>query len=885
MKRFLTLIVTLSLIMSSFCAFPVSAAKESYSDKAIEVVSALGLMNKALTLDQSAEMTRGDLIETVLNLCYTQDYEGESAFTDLEETHVHFDAIMTAYNMGLVSGFGDGTVRPDDTALVSHAMKLIYYALGYEEFLSHTNNPAIAVNRANVGRPDDVNSSLPLTAAKLAALMAEAGESYPLEVKKITGDNGTSYEYFNANETVLERYYDISRVEGIVTAAGGLNLEIDKNYSSDWIVIDGTVLKKDKVSADMYFGQRVVAYYCQYEHFSDKRLVCLYSYNNNVTEITSENYDGYEDGKVSYEVSGTKYEEINVNFSSVDMFVNNVMVANPNESYFDIKSGKMTFIDNNMDNKLDVIIVMEYETYVVDSVNVSLNTIFGRYNDKALLLDDYENVSIVAENGDVIYLEELSSNDVLYVAKSADMSNISMIYAIVELRGTIEEVREVNDRMFVTIDGKEYPVTDDCKTYEGDLLKIGREGIFPLNAVGEVATFRSMGEAARFGYIIQTRQTPGLGSVVMSKILDSNGNVKIYNYDKNVRIDGTLYNSVEAANRLNGILVSYTANEDGIIKTVDTPFRTTVTGEGDSKEIIYEGIGEKESYLNSLQKYYDGYETEEILTYKSSSGILGGKIALDTSAPIFVIPKGESVSDSDYRAFSTEYYLRGDEEYQIEAYKMSDRSLMADVTVVYETVTGSNETIAEDTQPILIEKTTRVLDSYGDPVTKIIGSYRNEKREFYLKDDLASEINHTIRGGDIVKLSYNSENYIRGVEILYSYADRELKVTNTNNITDESITAVFRLMKANIYRKEDTIIISTTQELEEGKDYRGEALEHEEIRNVSKYRMHIYDEETETVSQATAADLVAFEDTGSICSEIVVYDRYGDPFDIFVFNN
>ncbi len=884
MKKILLLILTISLVLSSFCISPAAAADNSHSDNATEVAAALGLMNGALTVDPDAEMTRGDLIEAALRLCGAKPSVGTPVFTDLDETHGHYDAIMTAYNLGFVSGFGDGTVRPDDPALVSHAMKLIYYALGYKEFIEETNNPPLAVTRANVGTIGDLNSTAILTAGKLSTLMVEAGESYPLDVLNITkGDGDVSYEYHTAEETALERYYNISKIEGIVTSAGGMNLESGTSYESEWIVIDGTVLKKDRISADAFFGQRVVAYYRGEDGSADKQLIYISSTDSKVIEITSEDFDCYKDGKIYYEAEDEKYEEIDISFSSVDMFVNNVMVANPNESYFDINSGKITLINNDGDKAIDVIIVVEYETYVLDSVNISLNTIIGKYNDSALLLDDYKSVDIVDENGVEIFLEELSQNDVLSVVKAADKSRISIIYAITELRGTIEETKKENGSLYVTIDGKEYRVTDDCRSFEETLLTPGRKGIFPLNAFGEVSTFNSIGDIARFGYVIETKYIEGLTGKMMSKILDEDGTVNIYNYNTNVKLDGTVCNSIKAVN-LNGVLVSYTADEEGIIKTIDTPFRPVDS----SGQVVYEGLGEGESYLNSLQMYYNGNETSELLRYKSSSGILGGKVALDTSAPIFVIPKGNNSSDDDYRAYPIDQYLRGDKDYQLEAYKMTDRSLKADAALTYEIITGSNQEVTLDTQPVFVESTSKVVDDNGDILTKVTGYEQGNKKEFYLSDDLARELGHTLRGGDVIKMKCNFENYIQGIEILYSYADRKIVGSNPS---DDNITHEFRIMNAYVYRKEDTMIITKTlnpnkesedEELPEGE----EQNLYEEVRNVSKYFTVLkYDERTETISTATAADIVAFEDTGSVCSELFIYDRYGDPFCIFIFND
>ncbi|MBE7049392.1 MAG: S-layer homology domain-containing protein [Ruminococcaceae bacterium] len=877
MKKIFSVVIALSLVLATFCISPVSYADESYSEKAIEVVAKLGLMEGRLTYSPDIEITRGDLIASVLNLCPSESQAGNSVFTDLEKDHPNFTAIMTAYNMGLVAGFGDGTVRPDDAATVSQAMKLIYYALGYKEFLSQVTSPAQAVETANVGTFSDTNSSKILTSGKLADLLVQAGESYPLEAQQITKDGNATFKYYTAKETVLERYYDIVRVEGVVTSAGGMNLIAGQSYNSDWIVIAGTVLKKDAVSADSFFGQRVVAYYRQHSDMKDKRLVCLYSYNNTVHEISAEDYDGYTDGKLYYEVGDMEYEDIDLSFSSADMFVNNVLVANPEESYFDINSGKITLIDNNLDKKIDVIIVVEYETYVVESVNASLNAIFGKYNDEALLLNEYTNVSMLDENGNVIYLEGLSPNDVLSVVKAGDKSNISLVYAFTELRGTIEETRESNGKFYVTIDGKEYRVTDDCYHYEGSFLTVGRVGLFPLNTAGEVATYRSYGELARFGYIIQTKQTPGMTSTVMSKILDQNGEVVIYEYGKNVKIDGKVRNSVDATQLLNGVLVSYTVS-DGIMKTVDTPFKKVSNG----TNVTYEGLGEDESHLNSLQLYFDGYEEGKVKEkYKGTSGILGGMVALDKSAPIFVIPVGDAVQDSDYKAYPTSQYLRHDGDYQLVAYKMKDRSLIASATVEYTTPAGANETVNPDTSPVIVETARKVLDPNGDPATKIVGYQQQSKVELYLTEELEREIKHTIHSGDIIKVSYTKENYIKGIEVLYCYETRSMVGANPS----AEKTALFRVMQANVYKRVDDMIISTTQELVPGTDYEGKEIANEELRNLSTYTLLKYDERTQTVSKASVTDVVSFEDTGSICSELVVYDRYGDPRYIYVFND
>ncbi len=879
MKRLLTLILCITLVLSSF-SFVSSAdsADDSYSANAIDVVSKLGLMDKGLTLSPGATMTRGDVIETVINLCGVDVTGGKSVFSDLEPEHVHHDAIMTAHSMGLVNGFSDGTVRPDDPALVSHTMQLIYYALGYKEYGSLTR----AVEKANVGTLSDLYSTKEITAAKFADLMVQAGESHPLEVRIVSKENGDrTSEFYNSKQTVLEKYYDISRVEGIVTSAGGMNLDPERNYKSDKVVIGEEILKVDKVKADAFFGQNVVAYYRQYKDLTDKRLVCLYSYNNNVTEITPDTYDGYSDGKIYYKVGDQKYDDIKISFSVVDMFVNNVMVKNPKESYFDIDSGKITLIDNNKDRKFDVIIIVEYETYVVDFINKDHNAIFGKYNDLAIFLDNYEDVSIVAENGDVIYIEELSANDVLSVVKAADGSSISIVYALSEVNGTIEATSEENNNLYVTIDGKEYKVTTDCNKNEGTLFTVGRTGVFPLNATGEISTYIPPGKLASVGYLIKAKQSTGLNEKVSVKMLTESGDIVIYELGEKVNIDGEVCDSKEALD-LHDVLVSYTANEEGILKTIDTPCKPVIVQEGEETKTRYEGLGEDESYLNSFQMYYDGYEKGEELKYKSSSAMFEGKIALDTNNVVFVIPQGDDVSDRDYKVYTAKQYFTNDSKHTVKAYKMEDKKLTAIAALVYTKVTDANESVPGDTAPVFVEKATKVFDAEGYSTTKIVGYLGTSKMEFYLPDELGDVINHTIRGGDIIKISYNKENVIKGIEILYSYAQRSLIGANPNV---EDLTAIFRVINANVYRKVDNMIVTTTQELVPGVSYEGKELEYEELHKVSAYKCILkYDERTETISRVGVNDLIAFENTGSVCSEVVIYDRYADPVYMYLFN-
>lgn len=79
-------------------------------------------------------ITRAEFIK-----CMTIIYEGsygeqekaEINFSDLKKTHWAYDDIAKAVNIGFVSGYEDGTFRPDDTITYEQAITMIFTLLGY----------------------------------------------------------------------------------------------------------------------------------------------------------------------------------------------------------------------------------------------------------------------------------------------------------------------------------------------------------------------------------------------------------------------------------------------------------------------------------------------------------------------------------------------------------------------------------------------------------------------------------------------------------------------------------------------------------------------------------------------------------------------------------
>jgi hypothetical protein len=76
------------------------------------------------------DVTRGQLCKiVVLARTWVIDTTGGPHFSDVPTTHTFYDYIETAYNHGIISGYSDGTFRPGNPATRGQICKIVYEAI------------------------------------------------------------------------------------------------------------------------------------------------------------------------------------------------------------------------------------------------------------------------------------------------------------------------------------------------------------------------------------------------------------------------------------------------------------------------------------------------------------------------------------------------------------------------------------------------------------------------------------------------------------------------------------------------------------------------------------------------------------------------------------
>ena len=80
-----------------------------------------------------AEMVNMLIRERKISSYLSADTPNEEInFTDVDNEHPMYEAIKTAVNAKMISGYGDGTFRPDEYVTYEQAIKMILSMLGYE---------------------------------------------------------------------------------------------------------------------------------------------------------------------------------------------------------------------------------------------------------------------------------------------------------------------------------------------------------------------------------------------------------------------------------------------------------------------------------------------------------------------------------------------------------------------------------------------------------------------------------------------------------------------------------------------------------------------------------------------------------------------------------
>jgi len=607
LKKTIAVVLAFAMIfsMGMISTFAYSDVEASTTvGEAVGILSNLGILTgfEDGTFKPDETVTRAQMAAIV---CRTLGYEsqakssaGTTIFNDVPGDHWAAGYINVAQSLNIINGYGDGNFGPEDKVTYEQAVKMIVCALNYD-----------LVAQAKGGYPTgylSVASSEGITksangkvgdAAKrstVAVLVYNSLEVRILDQNTWTTDG--SDEYAKSDDTILSKYLDVNKWEGVVSDVPFTDYAKNdyKKNTTPKISLDSNafykVYKNGKetkiedeaatnvdcslVDVEGLLGKKVIAYIGDSEDDETGNIMVYAisekSSGNTVTKISKTQLVDKDDkefttmDQISYRKTGsTKVYDLDLD-SKVKIYKNYEVddfdkATSNNETDKDKsdsdkrvmrntegldqlvgQGGTIELISNDNDDDIEYIVINAYtDEGTIESVSEEDGEItFTLYNGG---LDDIdtadEDVLVkVYKDGELAAAKDLAEGDTVSTVEIS--KNVRVLYASSKtVTGSVDSYDTEDET--VTIAGNDYELSP-FKSGTVASLK-DEEGTFYLNVDGQIAHNESDSAASgNYGLVLAVDKETGINDGYVMQVVLADGTVAEYDlaskakyYDKN----------------------------------------------------------------------------------------------------------------------------------------------------------------------------------------------------------------------------------------------------------------------------------------------------------------------------------------------------------------
>lgn len=896
-----------------FCfAFTLTTAfgAEDSSPKNYDISSAVKLLDAVGVIDSdefngAKYVTRGEfaaVVHAMLGLEAPEEaYNGDVSFSDVDGNHKYAHQIYGLKSMNLISGFSDGTFRPDTNITATEFIVVITRALGYgyraeakggypggyySVFATLEMNDYFYIGYSDYVKWND------------AVVLIRAALEEDLDVQTY-GEDGITTSQIEEGTNLLNTYLDVDMIEGVVTGVDITNLRGDNTTPPRRIVVGTTEIYVAKDDVYGYLGYCVKAYYKSADRAMGRRLLYIEKDEDN-TEYVIDTKDvvsvadgiveayGKNNKKTKYKYE--KYAAIIYNgVSTKDAFDKDLIAG---------ESGVLKLVDNTGDRVADVVVADIYENYVVGKQNTDNYRIYDYYDStKSIALDlekDEPYVLLYNKAGAEIPFSSISKMAVVSVSSSRTDAPQDFVRAYVSTEkvcGTLEAKTETSSGYALIVGGKEVELTAKCMEYAENEIKIGAEVEVGLDIHGYGAYVKlASSDKEQFGYLMAMQTESGLEGETYVKFMDDAGYFGVTKFAKNVTIDNKTYREdYEAVEKVlnksaktifgneipEGCIAQamrYSVNANGEINFIDTVLNS------------HDGtLGTPENTNGANTLYMIKYDK---LNYKQNAMSLGGQVLVSNSTKVFMVPMPDDTEtdymDEDYYNISSRSYFQDNNYYTGVAYYSDNNAASAQLITVKSSAAGGAWGSTEEPFAIF-EKAAKAFDEKEEVVTRVYYWQYGKLQTMILKDD---NISFTFGGetfrvddlkcGDMFRYSVDGRGQMDAFVLVYRAQTDTLYPVYTTGVYDAP-----RVVTGYVYGVyDDGFKFMVTDDVT---DLEG-ATNLETARNIGTVMIYDKDEvnEENRLKSGIHSDMQGYDSTYIECSRIVLQQRYCAPVGIYI---
>ena len=571
-------------------------AEDLKKQNKLGILYQLGLLSNEKEYNGDELITRREYIR-ILDMLYNEELADSdvSMFKDIAPDDKDIKAISNLCARKIIKGITDDKLMPDKFITVEEMLKMSVRVMGYSyaedvgentfktasdaDILSHVNT-----SNQTVRRDDMVEIIYNMLTGKVAKL-------------SMTGPYNKEYE--RVKEGVLSITKDIDFAYGIVSDNGFTNIfDIDSRVKMGDVLIGDRVFNVNGTRAADYIGMNCLYFYSEDNGESDRIEAISPDTKVSYAVLSTKNTDftDIKERQISYYDEKNREKDIDFNPSTSIVFNGKAIDKQLNELIPDISEflGRIVAIDNDKDNKYDVVLIDSYISVVFGGM--SENELYDKVTNTKLPIYDVD-TALILSNGARVNWEDIHESAVIDIYQSANSSGKKAERLIVStkvLEGNVSS--KTNDKLIVN--GEEYGI------YHGltDTPVVGQKFTLYLNTDDQVVRYVNETGDTKLGYIYNIKvftADDGEDSCVVNMLSEENKDEKLF-FAENATIDGVRIKGnnelVNGKNKFKGAgtlpaekPVLYKTDDDGFITYFDT-IRTAADNDHDVfKEILPEG--------------------------------------------------------------------------------------------------------------------------------------------------------------------------------------------------------------------------------------------------------------------------------------------------------
>ena len=721
---------------------------------------------------------------------------GANEFYDVGDDHFFKKEIAAACSLNLVTGFNDGTFRPEGEISVTDAVVIMTRALGYSVEAESTGGYPLGYISVATGAglyKNMKNKTGVLTRGDAAHLFYNSLNAPILEQIGYGDDS-----QFEKGSTMLSFYHKIYTDKGIMQATSVSPIGDYKTLNKGSVQIDGVVFSEKSGDYNGLLGYEVKYFYKNDPGLARPELIFAEkTISNEEISISAKDIASYLDYTYKY-YEGDKLKTAKL-ATDVDVFYNNVRVTDYTKDIFKPKTGFVKLHRTDSGDYTSVFISEYFNVYLnavslnesklvfspksesmvmtvdMQEINFELYDKSGKIDTSVNAVESYNN------DGEKIMkytLPPIPSNSLLSIftdkttEKSgritiADDAQYLRIYINGEsVTGRVDGVETEEGK--AVINNVAYRVSQSNFFSKETELKIGLSGKFLLDIMGELAACDLTGDTEyRYGYLINAVPVGTIGSNVEFKIVSDDGKIAVYSSaDSGVVINDSLERSPakivselgKSAKLLDesftiSQLIKYKTNTEGKVSGIETVTASIGVADGVSDTHLKRETA-RGSYMSRSEFNYNlNKATDRLMddgSRKSLTTSLYSKPDIN-----FIAPETETFIDDDYGTFNV--WQPSQSSKTIDIFDCDD-SLSPAAIVVYAKKTAQTFTV----KFVGVDYVAHELDDEGMAVDALVGADGFADVRYQTE---APGILNGVKNGDILR-PYGTDDIIKSYDRL-----------------------------------------------------------------------------------------------------------------------